>query len=226
MKNTYKITVTILFTLLISCNKTTSEKKENEKVLIEETFETKALNGSDISFERTLDLLEKEDYQAAGLELKVGVSELIMEAEASGASSDINFKNSIASLDDFSKNLDDGLSIDPYSLRTTMAYAEMDVAHNYLLDDEVFILDETNRINDAYMSRRFYKGLEFLEDGAAALEGNAKQASEAFLKEGKEIDSLYAIWRKRVKDHLEKRKEHLEKYHPEYITPYGIYPLF
>jgi FtsZ-binding cell division protein ZapB len=192
------IALVLMLTLVMSC------KEQPKADVVEEEMVMKLPNKSDIHFDKALTALSKKEYKIGGEHLATGVNELKEEAKNKGSQFKINLDTSIKHLANIAEQLKKGEKADVDALRTMIANAEINVAHDYLVTDDVYVLTEPEKAKDYKLHKFLDHNLKNLETGTSKLEGEAKKAGEKLRAEGKELKQDYEAWKKRAEEH---RKE-------------------
>lgn len=217
MKNLKHIGIISMFvvtTAMISGCK--ENKKEKTEDVVEEEMVTNMPNKSDTNFEKTLTAIDKKEYKNAGKYLAEGVEELTKEAKNKGSIFKKNLTTSIKHLTDISNQLEKGEKVDVDALQNIMANAEINVAHDYLVTDDTYVLTAPEKVNDSKLHMALNRNLNTLEAGISKLKGKAKKEGSRLDAEGKKLKKEYESWKKRAEAHHKKTNEHLKKHPTEY----------
>lgn len=222
MKNIKRITLlsilAIIATVVFSCKE--HKKEELKADVIEDETVVNLPNKSDIHFDEAIAALSKKEYKSAGEHLASGVKELKEEAKNKGSQFKTNLDTSIKHLTDISEQLKKGEKADVDALRNLIANAEINVAHDYLVTDDVYVLTEPEKVKESRLHKALDHNLKSLEEGTSKLAGDAKKEGEKLEAEGKKLKDDYETWKKKVEEHRKKTEEHFKKHQPEYIYEY------
>ncbi len=215
----------LLVTMVFSCKGNSKTEPQVDGVDDETVMELP--NKSDLAFEKALEALNKKEYETAGAHLATGVKELTEEAKTKGATFKNNLDTSIKHLNDISAELKKGKKVDADALLNTIANAEINLSHDYLVTDDTYVLTEPERVNDSRLHKILEHNLKNLEAGTSKLSGDAKKEGEMLEAEGKKLEDDYKAWKKKTEDHIKKTKEHFKKHQPDlvYESYWGIYPV-
>ena len=206
------LTLVLVTVVIVSCKETKNEKVD----VIEDQELTELPNKSDIAFDKAMTALDKKDYKIAGEHLATGVKDLKEEAKTKGATSKFkaNLDTSIKHLFDISKQLRKGEKTDADGLRNMIANAEINVAHDYLVTDDMYVLTAPDKVNESKLHKALGVNLKNLETGTSELKGEAKKAGEKLEAEGEKLKKDYEAWKKRAEAHAKKAETFFKEYKP------------
>lgn len=208
-----------------SCDK--KDKKVEVVDVVDNQMSMELPNKSDIAFEKALMALDKSEYKLAGEHVDHGIMELKEEAKSKGSTLKNKLDNSIKQLTGVSEQLKKGIKIDAEALRNLIVNAEINVAHDYLVTEDTYILTEPEKVNDSRLHKVLDHNLKSLEAETSKLTGDAKKEGEKLQAEGKKLNDDYKAWKKRAKEHIKKTEAHFKKHQPEFVyeTYWGLYPI-
>ena len=226
MKNLRKIVLATSLVasalVAVSCD---NKSKKVEEVVDEVSMELP--NNSDVAFQKAVTALNNTEYKSAGEYIDQGVNALKVEAKSKGSTI---FKNSldtnIKHLADIAEQLKKGEKVNEDALRNMMANAEINVAHDYLVTDDTYILTEPEKVNDSKLQKALDHNLKGLKEGTDKLKGDAKKQGEKLKTEGEKLKEEYASWRKRANEHAKETEAYFYEYQPEFVYPMGVFYLF
>lgn len=223
MKTLNSFVVVLAALSLIACKNPKSKKAEQDTVMLEKTEKVSLKNNSDKRFESALQAIKGKEYKVAGDRLMEGVDELKAEAHEFEGSRMGDLEPQLRELTSYANTLKKGTSVDSRSLKELIANAELKVGHNYLLNDDVYVISRPERVEDAHLVAKLHSTMNKLDKSSKSLKGEAKKESERLAKEGEKLNKDYQDWKKKVEKHFEKVNAHFKKHASELeMTPKEI----
>ena len=217
MKTKGILTVIVVTSLFLSCKET---PKDVDNV-IEDYTVSRLPNESDGHFAAALLSLEQNNKKEAAQHLQKGIEELDKEgADVSGLYK-VNLDKAVSGLTKLESDLKDGKEVSVESLREMMANAEINIAHDYLSTDDVYVLEEPTATSSHHTRRAFEHSLNNIKKEEGKFKKEVKKEGESLLDEGRKLEKEYQDWEKRAAAHTKKLNEHFKEYYPEYYM--GVY---
>ena len=217
MKTKGVLTIIMVTSLFFGCKET---PKEVDNVMEDYTV-ARLPNDSDGQFAAALASLEQDNKKEAAQHLQKGIEELHKEgADVSGLYK-LNLEKAIDGLNALADDLKAGKKVSEESLREMMANAEINIAHDYLSTDDVYVLEEPSKTSSQHTRRAFEHSLNNIKKQEGKFKKEVQKEDEALLEEGRKLEKEYKDWEKRAAAHTKKLNEHFKEYYPEYYL--GVY---
>ncbi|WP_149276285.1 hypothetical protein [Pareuzebyella sediminis] len=217
MKTKGVLAFIMITSLFLGCKET---PKEVDNV-IEDYTVTKLPNESDGHFAAALVSLKQDNKKEAAQHLQKGIEELNKEgADVSGLYK-VNLEKAMSGLSKLENDLKTGKEVSVESLREMMANAEINIAHDYLSTDDVYVLEEPTTTSSQHTRRAFEHSLNNLKKEEGKFNKEVQKEGESLLDEGRKLEKEYQDWEKRAAAHTKKLNEHFKEYYPEYYV--GVY---
>ncbi|GGG49067.1 hypothetical protein [Bizionia arctica] len=226
MKNTNLITVVVIAILFVSCKENEAKKEALINEAIEETTVDVVPRKSDTYFSDALASIKADDKQVASKQIIQGVDALLEEGKDVSGLYKLNLDMAIDQLRDIAGKLEDNFDVSEQGFKEAVANAEINIAHNYLATDDVFVLTPKENVKDSRFHQVFNMNLKNLEAGTSKLKDDAKKEGEKLTIEGEKLKKEYEDWKKRAEEHVKKTESHFKEHQPEYVYPLGVFPLF
>lgn len=180
-------------------------------------------NPSDEHFSAAINNLDLKNDQEAAKHLQIGIEALEKEGNAVGGLYKVNLDKAIGSLKLMAQDLTSGKKVSEESLREMIANAEINIAHDYLSTDEVYMLEARDQALSNKSRKAFHSTLNNLKKEEGKLKSEAKKEGEALLKEGVQLEKEYQDWQQRSAEHTKKTNELFKKHYPQYYEEfYGV----
>lgn len=139
----------------------------------------------------------------------------------------VNLERAIDQLRVIAKTLNDNNDVMEETLKEAIANAEINIAHQYLATDAVYMLVPKEKVQDAKLHKVLDFNLKNLETaGTFKLKEDAKKINDELVLESKKLKAEYEAWKKRAKEHAKQTEAHFKEHQPEYVYPVGVIPLF
>lgn len=222
MKKVGYFIIALSLTLFISCNESKNEKAK-EKVEMETTMGVS--KPSDDHFQQVISALKNNQDKEAAINLREGIAQLNKEAKDKIGVHKVNLEKATSHLEMLATNLENGKKVDINKVRELIANAEINVSHNYLAEDDSYILEDPRSIEANATHKRFNTVLSNLDKIEGNVKADSKKDHEALVSEGKKLKDEYEDWEKRTLEFNKKANEHFKKHYPEYYSEeIGVYP--
>ncbi len=212
------ITAIFLIGLLSRCKE--QHKGDMDNVVQEETVATLP-NKSDVQFSTAIEALRQNKTKEAAESLKKGSEALKNEGKDLIEPYKENLEKAIGRLSVMTSDLEKGKSVPVESVQETVANAEINIAHDYLTSDEVYVLEESDHVNSSKEKKHFDRAFRNLKKEEGNVQGLVEEERESLIKEGTELDEEYAQWEKKAEDFNKSANVHFKKHSPQYYDqPY------
>ncbi|MBD0776821.1 hypothetical protein HPE56_03355 [Maribacter sp. ANRC-HE7] len=217
------ITVLLLFfaSFIIGCK---GEHKDDTSGIVDEATISRLQNKSDKYFTEALANLDKENLEAAAAQLEKGILELQKESKNVSGLYKINLEKAVDALNRMETDLKNGKKFSTNSLREVIANAEINIAHEYLSTDNMYLLTEPGEAVSHKTRRKFNHSLSKLKSEEGKLLPEVGKEGVDLLHEGKKLDAEYKAWEKRVQDYNKKANKLLVKKYSDYNE--GVYWVY
>lgn len=221
---TLKILPALLIALLLmGCKEKHADVITDE--VIEETLVNAVPKSSDTYFAQAIKAYEKGDKVETRKKIDEGIDALDKESKNVSGLNRENLDMSKEQLKNIAGKLDDNFDISVYGLKEAVANAEINIAHNYLVTDDVYVLTPKGRLRDDYLQNDLDYNLKSLEAGNSKLTGQARIEGEKLGAEGKKLKEEFEAWKKRAEDHAKRADDHFKKNQPEYSNYDRVYAM-
>lgn len=215
-----KVLLTAIFFVGVLSGCKNQHNEDVDNVIQEETVATLP-NKSDAQFAVAIDALYNDQPKIAMESLKNGIEALKREGKDLKKPYKRNLEIAINQLQTMLTNLETGVPVPAEFVQESVANAEINIAHNYLSSDQVYVLEEPDRVNSSKEKKRFDRALRNLKKEEGEVQGLAKEERESLIKEGEELDKEYAQWEKKAEDFTQSANVHFKEHSPRYYDqPY------
>lgn len=223
---TIKLLPALLLTLsLVGCKENQAKNDAVGATVIEETTVDGIERASDTHFEKALKAYENGDKSEAVKELNEGIDALEKESKDIAALNKVNLDASKNQLRNIAGKLDDNFDISVEGFKEAVANAEINVAHNYLATDDVYVLMPKVKVEENNLHNALDQNLKSLEAGTSKLEGDAKKEGEKLYAEGKKLEEEFDAWKKRAEVNEKRVEAHFKNHQPEYNSIDRVYAM-
>ncbi|MEO5788975.1 MAG: hypothetical protein ACOH2D_07270 [Gelidibacter sp.] len=221
-------TIKLLPALLIALSLIGCKEKQPDVVtdeVIEETVVKAIPRASDTYFEQAINAYENADKVEAKKKIDAGIEALDKESKDVSGLNKANLDMSKDQLRNIASKLDGNFDISVEGLKEAIANAEINIAHNYLATDDVYVLTPKARLRENYLQNALDYNLKSLEAGTSKLTGEARIEGEKLGAEGKKLKEEFEAWKKRAEDHAKRADEHFKKHQTEYSNYDRVYAM-
>ena len=223
---TIKLLPALLITLsLVGCKENEAKNDAVGATVIEETTVDVVERSSDTHFEQALNAYENGNKPEAIKQLNEGIDALEKESKDVAGLYKTNIDASKDQLRNIAGKLDDNFDISIEGFKEAVANAEINVAHNYLATEDVYVLMPKENLKENNLNKALDQNLKSLEAGTSKLEGDAKKEGEKLSAEGRKLKEDFEAWKKRAEDHENRVEAHFKKHQPEYNTIDRVYAM-
>lgn len=191
-----------------------------EKVNLEEIP-----NRSDINFEEALLAFKEGETQSAIAHIEQSITEL--ETEIADGEYSITVKEkaerAITNLQQLVADIQADKVRDTDRIRETFANAALVIAHDYLLTDDLLVLQKPTKAQSTRLNRKFDKASKAMEILRKEQSTAAKKAKERLLEEAARLKQSRKELEEKMVVHLNKVQEYIQTHHPEEETRFPYY---
>ena len=210
---------------LVGCKENQAKNEAIEDEIIEETTVGMVPRASDRYFEQAINAYENGNKVEAKKSIEAGIDALEKESKDVKGLYKTNLDIAESQLRNIAGKLDENFDISVEGLKEAIANAEINIAHNYLATDEVYVLTPKENVKEHHLNKALNYNLKSLEAGTSKLTGDAKLEGEKLGAEGKKLKNEFEAWKKRAEDHAKKVQEHFKKNQPEYYNYDRVYAM-
>ncbi|MCG2461237.1 hypothetical protein K8352_10795 [Flavobacteriaceae bacterium F89] len=215
-----KVLLTAVFFVGVLSGCKNQHKEDVDNVVQEETVTTLP-NKSDAQFAAAIDALYNDKPERAVESLKKGIEALKKEGKDLKKPYKGNLAIALGQLQTMLTNLENGVPVPAEFVQESVANAEINIAHDYLTSDEVYVLQAPEHVKSSREKKRFDRALRNLKKEQDKVQGLAKEENESLMKEGEELDKEYAQWEKKAQDFTQSANVHFKEHSPQYYDqPY------
>ncbi len=211
MKTIKLLPVFLIAISFVGCKENQAKKEAITEDVIEETTVGVVPRESDMHFQQALSAYENNNKPEAVKEINAGIDALDKEAKDVSGLYKMNMEAARDQLRNIAGKLDDNFDISIEGYREAVANAEINVAHNYLATDDVYMLTPKEKVKENYLHRALDRDLINLEAGTKKLEGDAKKEGQKLDVEGIKLKKDFEDWARRADEHAKKVEEHFVK---------------
>jgi hypothetical protein len=215
MKNINIVSVLIMATLFVGCKNDKTKTNVLENAVVEETAVNPISRESDTYFDKASASIKEENRQMASKQIIKGVDALLEEGKDVIGQNKENLDIAIDQLRNIASKLDNNFDVSDQGFKEAVANAEINIVHNYLATDDVFLLTPKNKVQEAKLHRVFEVNLKKLEINNSKLTGNAKTEGEKLTVEGNKLKKEYEAWKKKAEEHNKKTEAYFKKYNQD-----------
>ena len=210
---------------LVGCKQDQVKSDDMSDEVIEETAIGAVPRASDAYFEQAINAYENGDKVEAKNKIVAGIDALDKESKLVSGLNKSNLDVSKEQLRSIVSKLDDNYDISVDGLKENIANAEINIAHNYLATDAIYVLTPKEKVKENNLNKALDYNLKSLEAGTSKLTGDAKKEGEKLGAEGKKLKEEFEAWKKRAEDHAKRVDEHFKKSQPEYSNYDRVYAM-
>lgn len=221
-------TIKLLSAFLIALSLVGCKEKQTDVItdeVIEETMASAVSRASDTYFEQAIKAYENGDKVETRKKIDQGIDALDKESKNVSGLYKTNLDMSKDQLRNIAGKLDENFDISVEGLKEAVANAEINIAHNYLVTDAVYVLTPKGRLRENYLQNALDYNLNSLEAGTSKLTGEARIEGEKLGAEGKKLKEEFEAWKKRAEDHAKRANEHFKKNQTEYSNYDRVYAM-
>lgn len=220
MKNIRTFIMVLLTALAVGCKEAPTMTGD----LVEDMEESQIPNASDIQFAKALASIKSGKNAEAATQIKLGVAEIQKEAKNLSDQDKSGLDKASKALMKTVSDLENGKKVSEKAVLEMMANAELDVAHDYLSTDEVYILLSPEKAASHETRQALDRSLDQLKTDAESTKDDVKKAKDALIKEGDALHADYMAWQKKAKEYLKRANTHFNEHNPEYyLSEYNWY---
>lgn len=211
MKTIKLLSILFISLAFVGCKENEAKKEANMDTVIEETVVSPLPRSSDNSFEQAIKAYENNDKPEALKQLNAGIDALEKESKNVSGLYGENLDLAKDQLRSIASKLDDNFDISIEGFKEAIANAEINVAHNYLATDDVYVLTPKDKVQERKLHTSLDRNITNLEIGTKKLEGDAKKEGQKLETEGKKLKYEFDAWKKRADDYTKRASAHFEQ---------------
>ena len=223
---TIKLLPAILIILsLVGCKQNQTKNDAMIDEVVDETEVGMVPRASDTYFGQAINAYENGNKAEARKSIDEGIAAMEKEGKELTGLYRTNLDTAKAQLRSIAGKLDDNFDISVEGLKEAIANAEINIAHNYLATEDVYVLTPKDKVKENKLQKALDYNLKSLQTGTSKLTGDAKKEGEKLEAEGKKLKDEFEAWKKRVEEHAKKVDEHFKKHQPEYSNYDRVYAM-
>ena len=206
--------------LIVSMLSCSNQDEQSTDGIVEEDIVSTLPNPSDTQFSKALTAFSENELTQSAAYLKDGITALKKESEHISGRSKTNVLNDIGKLETLAHNLNTGKPIEESWLRETIANAELNVAHDYLIDTDMYILEEPELVKTRNANKTFNRRLQAIKSELNTSSGDVKKEGQDLIDGAVALQQEMDALNQRMKDYSNKMKIYLDEHHPNTRVPY------
>jgi hypothetical protein len=215
MKNINIVSILLMATLFVGCKNDETKNNALGKAVVEETTVNPISRESDTYFSKALASIKEENRPMASKQIIKGVDALLKEGKDVIGQNKENLDMAIGQLRNIAGKLNDNFDVSEQGFKEAVANAEINIAHNYLATDDVFMLTPKDNLEETKLHRVFEVNLKKLEVNNSKLKGKAKTEGQKLTVEGNKLKKEYEAWKKKAEAHNRKTIAYFKKYNQD-----------
>ncbi|MCB0607468.1 MAG: hypothetical protein KDD12_07125 [Lewinella sp.] len=188
-------------------NNTTQEALDDESL-------TELPNKSDKHFEAAFNDLADNDFIHASMELREGAVALKSEEKKLKPDDQEDLAEAIGKIDEICNELDMRIPVEERRIRTAVANAELNVAHKYLITDDIYVLEEPDAKARINLHKNFLKSRTNLEKGLNNLKGDVKTEGQKLMQTTQSLETQVRDLENKMAEQTKKMDAFLAKNKP------------
>ncbi len=195
-------------------------RNPNKPDYIERVNLEKIPNRSDIHFKEALLTFKEGETQAAIAHIEQSITELQKEVADGAYSIMVKEKTVrvITNLQQLVADIQADKIRDTDRIRETFANATLVIAHDYLLTDDLLVLQKPTKAQSTRLNRKFDKASKAMETLRKEQSTAAKKAKERLMEEAARLKQSRKELEEKMVVHLNKIQEYIQTHHPEEET--------
>lgn len=190
----------ILFLGLTACQ----SHQPDPAGIVENKVVTQYPNQSDVFFEKALSAFDRNDPVKTSMYLREATSALKDEGRNMSPEERSDLFSAIAQIDGMTDEMEKGVPIERARLRNAITNAALQVAHRYLVKDDVYVLEEPEIRSRNILHRK-------LQNGKADLEKNMASLTDSERSEALKLHDEAVSLEKQLKDLDTGMERHIKK---------------
>lgn len=195
------------FCSLTSCNNQPTE------TVVDETTVEEIPNLSDVHFEEALQSFKNGKNKEATSHIQMGITELQVEAGKNLINKSA-FNKAVAALKTLAADIQADKIKDTDRLREVFANAALTVSHDYLVTEDIYVLEKPTKVSTNKLHKAFDKAEQSFNTLVKDASGETKKAAAVINAETLVLRQKEKELEAAVSAHLKKMRDYVKSHHP------------